>query len=181
MIITMIAMVDANRAISSNGIQPYYFSEDMRHFISLTLHKTVIYGRKTLETFPNGKPLARRQNIILTRNPNIQISPENHNCIANSVEDALRKVSSRDSHVYVIGGAEIYEQFEPRADIIELTRVVDTFPEPCKYFPQLDNTWEFRECTEWMTSISKPKLRYRFETYYHNNVFPTIRIAGDIV
>ena len=40
--------------------------EDLKRFRALTTGKTVILGRKTLETFPGGKPLKYRRNLVLS-------------------------------------------------------------------------------------------------------------------
>ena len=63
-----IAAVDQNWAIGYKGNLLVHISEDMKNFRRLTSGKTVIYGRKTLETFPHAKPLPKRENIILSRN-----------------------------------------------------------------------------------------------------------------
>ena len=42
----------------------WHIKDDMRLFKELTLGKTVVMGRKTLESLPNGKPLKNRNNII---------------------------------------------------------------------------------------------------------------------
>ena len=52
-----IAAVDQNWAIGNKGQLLVHISEDMKNFRRLTSGKTVIYGRKTLETFPHAKPL----------------------------------------------------------------------------------------------------------------------------
>ena len=58
-----IAAVDQNWAIGNKGNLLVHISEDMKNFRRLTLGKTVIYGRKTLETFPHAKPFLKE--IIL--------------------------------------------------------------------------------------------------------------------
>ena len=40
--------------------------EDLKRFRALTEGKTVILGRKTLQTFPGGKPLKNRRNLVLS-------------------------------------------------------------------------------------------------------------------
>ena len=64
-----IAAVDQNWAIGNNNQLLVHIPDDMKNFRRLTQGKTVIYGRKTLETFPHAKPLPKRDNIILSRNP----------------------------------------------------------------------------------------------------------------
>ena len=42
---------------------------DLRRFRELTTGKVVILGRKTLATFPGGRPLKNRVNVVLSTNP----------------------------------------------------------------------------------------------------------------
>ena len=63
-----IAAVDRNWAIGREGGLLFHLPTDMKHFRDLTVGGTVILGRKTLETFPGGKPLKDRRNIVITRN-----------------------------------------------------------------------------------------------------------------
>ena len=67
----MRAIVNVNQSwgIGRNGELLAYIPEDMRFFRSMTKGGTVIMGRKTLDSFPGGKPLKGRLNIVLTREP----------------------------------------------------------------------------------------------------------------
>ena len=42
---------------------------DMKHFVSCTTGHPVIMGRKTLDSFPGGRPLKNRRNLVLSRDP----------------------------------------------------------------------------------------------------------------
>ena len=66
----LIAAVDANWAIGNKGQLLTSIPEDMKFFRAKTTGHVVVMGRKTLESFPNGKPLPNRTNIVLTRNKN---------------------------------------------------------------------------------------------------------------
>ena len=61
-----IVAVDRNWAIGSNGGMLFSLPTDMRRFRSLTLGSTILMGRKTLDSFPDGKPLGKRRNIVLS-------------------------------------------------------------------------------------------------------------------
>ena len=63
----MIAAADRNWGIGLKNRLLVRIPSDMKFFRSETTGKTVIMGRKTLETFPGGKPLPDRRNIVLTR------------------------------------------------------------------------------------------------------------------
>lgn len=65
----MKAIVNVNQSwgIGKDGDLLAYIPEDMKFFRNATKGGTVIMGRKTLESFPGGKPLKGRLNIVLTR------------------------------------------------------------------------------------------------------------------
>ena len=59
---------DNNGAIG-RGAQPLVTIPAMQQsFLKETQGKVVVMGRKTLESFPGGKPLKNRVNIVLTGN-----------------------------------------------------------------------------------------------------------------
>ena len=64
----LIAAVDLNWAIGRGGDQLCYIPADLKRFQALTTGHPVILGRKTLATFPGGRPLPKRRNLILSRN-----------------------------------------------------------------------------------------------------------------
>ena len=64
-----IVVADRNWAIGrSNGLL-FSLPGDMKHFRTLTSGGTVIMGRRTLDSFPGGRPLPKRRNIVITRDP----------------------------------------------------------------------------------------------------------------
>ena len=65
----LIAAADQNWAIGKNNSLLISIPQDMRFFRETTSGKVVVMGRKTLESFPGGKPLKNRVNIVLTSNP----------------------------------------------------------------------------------------------------------------
>lgn len=65
----LIAAVDLNWAIGRGGDQLCYIPADLKRFQALTTGHPVILGRKTLATFPGGRPLKNRRNLILSRDP----------------------------------------------------------------------------------------------------------------
>ena len=64
----MIVAVDENWRIGINGGMLTSIPEDMKFFRTMTKDSVVVMGRKTLESFPGGKPLKNRVNIVLTKN-----------------------------------------------------------------------------------------------------------------
>lgn len=64
-----IVVTDKQWAIGRSGDLLFSLPGDMKHFRTLTTGGTVIMGRKTLDSFPGGKPLPKRRNIVITRSP----------------------------------------------------------------------------------------------------------------
>jgi dihydrofolate reductase len=106
----------ANGVIGINGKLPWRIPADLRHFKQVTKGLPMIMGRKTFDSLPG--LLDGRRHIVLTRDPNWA---EDGAEIARSPEAALKMANG--PHVCIIGGAEIYRLFLPRADRIELTEV----------------------------------------------------------
>ena len=65
-----IVSVDNNWAIGNQNNLLFNIKEDMARFKDITMGKTIVYGRKTLESFPGMKPLPGRKNIVMTRDFN---------------------------------------------------------------------------------------------------------------
>ena len=82
----LIVAVDRNWVIGRDGDQLAYLSEDLKRFKALTMGKTVILGRKTLATFPGGKPLKGRDNLILSTDMNYVVEGA---AVAHSVAEAV--------------------------------------------------------------------------------------------
>ena len=64
----LIAAADEAWGIGKDGGLLAHLPGDMKYFRETTQGKVVVMGRKTLESFPGGKPLKNRINIVLTRN-----------------------------------------------------------------------------------------------------------------
>ena len=114
-VVLIVARAD-NGVIGVDGKLPWHLPADLRRFKQLTLGAPMIMGRKTFDSLPGLLP--DRRHIVLTRNADWA---EEGAEIATSVEDAMRLANA--PHVSVIGGAEIYRLFLPRADRIEVTEV----------------------------------------------------------
>ncbi|MBO4399625.1 MAG: dihydrofolate reductase [Lachnospiraceae bacterium] len=134
---------------------------DMRFFRTETTGKTVIMGRTTLESFPGGKPLKNRFNIVVTRDPNYKVPDA---AVVHSVEEAAELAKAYPSeNVYVIGGASIYRQFLPYCDTAYVTKI-DYLYDADTFFPDLDADPEW-ECTEESEEQTYYDIIYRFTKY----------------
>ncbi len=138
----MIAAIDKNRLIGNGPNIPWKLPADLKHFREMTIGKPVVMGRKTFETLP--RPLAKRKNIILTRNQNYT-APKG--CIVtHSVEEIITTVSEIyvdvTTELMICGGAPIYAAFLSHSTRLYLTQVHATF-EGDVYFPEFDwNAWD---------------------------------------
>lgn len=121
--------------IGKDGDLVVHNREDMRHFVQLTTGGTVVMGRATLDSFPGGRPLKNRRNIVVTRQADFAREGVE---VAHSVDEALALVASSDPDtVWLIGGASLYRQMLPFCDEVVATKY-DTVREADTYFPDLD-------------------------------------------
>jgi|ERR1051326_1016322 dihydrofolate reductase len=104
-----IVAVDRNLAIGKEGKLPWHYSADMKFFKETTTGHSVVMGRRTWQTLKG--PLPNRQNIVLTHDPNLAATDS---MIALSDIRSVMDHASRDQgHLFVIGGARVYESFLP--------------------------------------------------------------------
>lgn len=129
--ISLIAAVSENNVIGNKGALPWHLPRDFAFFKETTVEHTVVMGRKTFESI--GRPLPNRKNIILTR----QDVSFDGCTVVHSIDEI-----PQEEDVFVIGGAEIYNQFLPLAKRLYIT-VVHTTLEGDTYFPAIDPaTWK---------------------------------------
>ena len=131
-----------HRAIGYQNRLLYAIPSDMTRFRMLTTGHTIIMGRKTFESLPNGA-LPNRRNIVISKTREQITGCE----VFASLEEALagRKEATEDE-CFIIGGASIYEQALPFADKLYLT-IVEKEPEHADtFFPEINPAeWEVTE------------------------------------
>jgi dihydrofolate reductase len=142
--ISLIAAMDRNRNIGLNGDMPWgkEMKADLKRFKDLTDGKTIIMGRKTFESlpcYPYGLP--NRKNIIITR--------QDYTLKGDMIQtfDDIGDVldyAAGEEEVFVIGGAQIYEQFLPYADKIYITKVLAHLEGDTK-FPEIQGNWKINQ------------------------------------
>lgn len=130
-----IVNVTENWGIGAGNRLLVSISADLRRFRALTEGKTVVYGRKTLETFPNGKPLKNRRNMIMSTNRVYAV--EGAEVIHDLPElfEALRDIPTDE--VCVIGGEAIYALLLPYCEEVLVTKTRLELPAD-RFFPNLD-------------------------------------------
>ena len=137
----LIVAVDREWGIGYRGKLLATVKEDLAHFRELTVGKTIVYGSSTLRTFPYGRPLKNRINLILSTNPNFK--PEGA-VVLHSVEELIAYEKAHpEEDIVVVGGASVYKQLMPYCDAAYVTRFDASF-EKDAYFPNLDEnpSWQ---------------------------------------
>ena len=101
-----IVVVDQNWAIGRDNDLLFSLPTDMKRFRSLTLGGTVILGRRTLDSFPGGKPLPKRRNIVITHCPDF--SREGAETVSSLAAMREATAGTPPDQLWVIGGGSIY-------------------------------------------------------------------------
>jgi len=117
MAITIVLARAINGVIGRDGTLPWHIPADLKRFKALTMGSAMIMGRKTFDSLPGILP--GRRHIVMTRDPDWNVEGVE---VAHDVDSALDLAG--DTPVSVIGGAAIFDLFEPIADRIELTEVL---------------------------------------------------------
>ena len=152
----ILACVDKNFGLGYKNNLLFNIPADMKNFREMTLNNTIIFGRKTLKTFPNSKPLDRRRNIIFSRTLKNFDGAE----IVRNVEE-LWQILKVDEKNFVIGGAEIFSELLPYTEEIFLTEV-DEKKIADVFFPQIDE--EFKPiCLKKFDD----NIKFEFKKYLH--------------
>lgn len=153
-----------NRVIGNHGVIPWLgrIPADMQRVRELTTNQAIIMGRATFESI--GRPLPKRQNIILTRG---NFTAEGID-VCDNLENAFAKVEpGRDA--YIFGGARVYAESLARASELGITTVFATeihgeFSGDA-FFPKLDfKIWREVERTNF-SADEKNAIPYSFVQY----------------
>ena len=132
-----IVAVASDWAIGRQGDLLCHLPADMKHFKEVTMGHSIIMGRKTFESFPR-RPLPGRQNIVITRNADWQYPGVT---VVHSLEEAI--ASAETDIVFIIGGAQVYEQALPRVDVLHLTLIHARWASADAFFPALNmDQWQ---------------------------------------
>jgi dihydrofolate reductase len=160
MTISCIVAVAHNRVIGRDNDIPWYLPADLQYFKKVTMGHTVVMGRNCYNSI--GRPLPKRTNIIVTRDPFYisSVCP-----IARSIPEALEIANEKgDTEVFIIGGGQIYNQTVNLWDRLYLTEV-DIEVDGDVFFPEIDmKQWRLvRE--EYHTKDEKNEYNYVFKVF----------------
>ena len=155
-----IVAVDRNWAIGRNNGLLFSLPTDMKRFRTLTSGGTVIMGRKTLDSFPGGRPLPKRRNIVITRDSHFQRA----GCEAAASPEAALALAGDGEDVWLIGGGSIYAALLGRCHRVYLTKVDAAAEGADAFFPDLDTLsgWAVAQIGE---PVTENGLTYRFIDY----------------
>jgi dihydrofolate reductase len=157
----LIIAVDKNWGIGKDGDLLCHLPRDLEYFKKMTLDKTVIMGRVTLESLPGSKGLPKRRNIVLTRDASYEaVNAE----IVHSYEEIEEIVSGLpEDEVFVIGGAQIYKDMLPKCSTCYVTKIYKDF-DADRHFENLDVSGEF-DCEPVGELMEENGIEYRFYKY----------------
>ena len=156
-----IVAVDSNWGIGNKGRLLVSIPADQKNFRNETIGKTIVYGRKTLETFPQQVVLPKRNNIILSTKQDYRVKDA---AVVHSRQELLDLVSDLDTNdVYIIGGESVYKEFLDVCDTAIVT-FIDKEYEADSYFPNLDKDpeWELADESEEQVYFD---ITYTYRTY----------------
>ena len=143
-------------------------SADLRRFRALTEGKTVIMGRKTLESLPHSRPLPRRRNLILSRDPSYRVEGAEVFSSVAALFAAVKELPPDE--VCLIGGASLYEALLPYCRRARVTKTLLTLPAD-RFFPNLDAlpNWRVAERSE---ILEENGTRFQYLDYVNQRPSP---------
>ncbi len=149
-----IVAVDRNWSIGKDGDQLAYIPEDLKRFQTLTMGRAVIVGRKTLATFPGGRPLKGRRNLVLSRDP--AFAPEG----AEVFRDIAALLAAAPEDSFVAGGETVYRALLEYCGAVYVTKLHRAFPAD-RRFPNLD------EDPAWVLAEESAPAEYGGLTFHY--------------
>ncbi|MEI7709486.1 MAG: dihydrofolate reductase [bacterium] len=158
--ISLIAAIGKNNELGKNNDLIWKIPNDQKYFREKTSLHTVVMGRKTFESL--GKPLPNRRNIVITRDANYKQKDVE---IAHSLAGALDLVKDKNEEIFIIGGAEIYNQAIEISDKLYITHIDATDEEGDAFFPEIiPVVWNETSHKEYKKDDKNP-FAYTFSIY----------------
>jgi len=154
--IIIIVAVAANGVIGrANGEMPWHVKEDFQHFKKTTMSSPIIMGRKSFVSL--GKPLKGRENIVVTRNTNLNYDFDDVTIVL-SLNEAIEhcKLLNKEK-IFITGGGEIYKQSISIADEMIISHMKFDAVGEVK-FPEID-------MNEWYIDSKDDREKFEIVTY----------------
>ena len=157
-----IVAVDKKWGIGKNNDLLFSLPLDMKFFRETTKEKVVVMGANTLKSFPNEKPLSKRENVVLSS----KLTRDDVNIYRN-IDDLLAYLKGKED-VFVIGGAKVYEELLPYCEEALITKV-EADGNATAFFPNLDKmeNWNIISKSE---RLETNGYFITFYTYKNNNI-----------
>ena len=141
---------DRNWGIGKKNDLMFRLPKDMKFFRSTTSGKVVVMGSNTLLSFPGGKPLKNRTNIVLWPGGDRNRAAEDGFVMVETLSDLFAEIAKYPPEdVFVIGGAMMYHTMLPYCSRVLLTKV-DADGGAEVFFDNLDklDNWSMTQCSE---------------------------------
>lgn len=160
--ISFIVATSENGVIGKDNQIPWHLPDDLKRFKKITMGHPIVMGRKTFESI--GRPLPGRENIVLTRNKNIELD----GCtVFHSEEELIDYCTSQKEEVFIIGGAYLFKMFIPYVDRLYLTKIYEQF-EGDVFLPEMDFS-QF-EITSKEQGLKDEKNPYTYEYIVYDKI-----------
>ncbi|MEL0463335.1 dihydrofolate reductase [Streptococcus pneumoniae] len=122
---------DEDGVIGKDNRLPWHLPAELQHFKATTLNHAILMGRVTFDGMGR-RLLPKRQTLILTRNSEEIIDGA---LVFQDVESVLAWYQSQEKNLYILGGKQIFQAFEPYLDEIIVTQI-HARVEGDTYFPE---------------------------------------------
>jgi dihydrofolate reductase len=162
--ISAIVAISDNFAIGEKDMIPWYLPVDLKYFRDLTIGHSVVMGRKTYDSI--GKPLPKRNNIVITSDPFL-ISSQFYT--VHSINEALElALGLGETETFIIGGGQIYKQSASLWDRMYITKVNLTVPEADTFFPEwVEKDWK---CISETKNIPDEKNQFQSQFLIYDRI-----------
>ena len=158
---SIVVVIDENNAIGKDNGLLCHLPNDLKHFKRITLHNTIIMGRRTLEAMPNGKALPKRKNIVLTTNKDLKIK----DCVMLHSLPEVWEYCKDEEEIFFIGGGQIFDAVLKDVDKLHITRIHHAFEGADTFFPAIDfNNWKLID-EEKRKADERHAYDYTFQTW----------------
>ena len=152
--ITLVVARSLNGVIGRDGALPWHIPADLKRFKAITMGTAMIMGRRTFESLPGILP--GRRHIVLTRDHSWTAEGAE---VAHSADEAIDLAGTEP--ISVIGGADVFALFLPRADGIELTEVLADIPgDTVMPDPRRTIEWKETEVSVHAPEDGRPGFRF---------------------
>ncbi|WP_066061270.1 dihydrofolate reductase [Neobacillus soli] len=166
--ISFVVAMDENRVIGKDNQLPWYIPEDLKFFKRVTIGHPIAMGRKTHESI--GRALPGRENIIITR----QQGYHSEGCtVFYSIEDFVKYCHEQNDEIFVIGGAEIFNETFEHVDRLYVTLIQEAFAGDT-FFPEFNlELWDLLSCEKGIKNEKNP-YDYEFRLYERKSIRKSI-------